>query len=246
MRIMLVVFLTAAAATVASAAPSFFVAPNAYPGSTTTNDTAWQRAVGPFSEFDFDNLPAGWRLVEINTGSVTVFARLGGLGGESGTPEVLPGTWGGPANGAVYGTVDQLAVLNRFGATIHGDTVFFFDSPGAGIGAWLFDEGGSTAESFVLQVTEAGGSVFTSPVLESGNGTTRFVEGFLGVTSTVGITEARFRVVDGVTGLPVLRPYALDHLQIGRPVAPIPAPGALALGSLGMGLVAYLRRRHSL
>jgi len=242
MRSVLVVLLTAGVASVTSAAPSFFVAPSAYPGSAATNDIAWQTAVGPFSEFDFDNLPVGWRLVEINAGSVTVFARLGGLGGESGTPEVFPGTWDGPASGAVHGTVDQLAVLNRFSTTIHGDIVFFFDSPNAGIGAWLFDEGGSTAESFILQVTETGGGVFTSPVLESGNGTARFVEGFLGVTSTVGIMEARFRVVDAVTGSPVLRPYALDHLQIGRPVPPIPAPGAIALCGLGIGLVSYLRR----
>ncbi len=243
----LVVLLVTGIASVASAAPSFFVAPNAYPGSSTTSDVAWQTAVGPFAEWDFDNQSVGSHLLSVSAGSVSVNTTLGGLGGESGNPEFFAGTWGGPASGAVYGTVDQIALLNRAqtGGT-HGDIVFSFNAPNAGIGAWLYDDIASSAQSFVLEVTEVGGGVFTSPVLESNNGNVHFVEGFLGVTSTVGITEARFRVVDATSLEPVLRYFELDHLQIGQPVPPIPAPGAVLLGSLGAALVGYLRRRHSL
>jgi hypothetical protein len=245
-------FLAVAVASVASAAPSFFVSPNAYPASAGMNDLAWQSAVGPFTEWDFDGGPAGWYLLALTSGSVSVTATLGGLGGESGHPEFFAGSWGGPASGAMYGTVDQFTLLNRdwnVPPIIHSGMVFQFNAPNAGIGGWLYDDGSTSAESFVLEVTEAGGGVFTSPVLESGNGTAHFVEGFLGATSTVGITQARFRVVDATSGQAVQRPFELDHVQVGTevPVLPmIPAPGAVLLGALGAGLVGFLRQRRVL
>jgi hypothetical protein len=121
--------------------------------------------------------------------------------------------------------------------------VFQFAVASTGVGAWLYDDGSTSPQSFVLEVTEVGGGVYTSPVLESGNGNAHFVEGFLGVVSAVGITEARFRVIDPATGLPVTRGFELDHLQIGMP---IPAPGAVLIVALGTGLVGLLRRRRVL
>ena len=243
-----VTLLALCAATTASAAPVFFVSPNSYPGSGTTNDLAWQASVGPYIEWDFDSSVPGWALTHVDdAGAVYVNTTLGGLGGESGNPHIYAGSWGGASAGSVYGTVYDTALINHDGlGAIHGDMVFQFTLPNAGIGAWLYDDLIESGESFVLEVTEAGGAVYTSPVLESGNGNTKFVEGFLGVTSTVGITEARFRVVDATTHEPVLRSFELDHLQIGDLVTPVPAPDAILLGSLGVGLVGYLRRRHGL
>jgi hypothetical protein len=245
MKRVLALLLMVGVASVASATPSFFVSANSPTAPDATHDLAWQAAVGPFAEWDFDGEsgPGTWYVVNVSAGPVSVNTTLGG---PFSNPEIFAGSWGGSAAGSVYGTVFGNALLNRdHTSTIYSDMVFSFNAPNAGIGAWLYDDGGGSAESFVLEVTEAGGGVFTSPALESGNGDAHFVEGFLGVTSTVGITEARFRVLDTDSQQVVQRVFELDHLQIGMPV-PVPAPQAVLLGGFGAGLVGWLWRRRTL
>ncbi len=246
MRSIAVFLLVVGVVSPALAAPTFFVAPNAYPSSSSTNDLAWQAAVGSFMELDFDlPVPPSSAFSGIVTSDLRIDATLGGLGGESGNPEFFIGSWGGPANGSVYGTVYNQAILNYDAVRYHSDFVFTFSKPVKGVGAWLYDDGGSTSESMRLKVTEVGGATNDSGVLESGNGNAHFVEGFLGATSDVGITEARFIVLDGQLN-PVQRAFELDHFQWGQPVSTIPAPGAMLLGSMGVVVIGYLRRRRSL
>jgi hypothetical protein len=244
MQKLIVLFTVMATASSALAVPTFFVYPNSYPGSSGTNDTAWQTAVGPFAEWDFDGSTPGSHVIAVAAGPIYANAYVGNPGSTAGNPQVFAGSWGGAANGSMYGTVYQNALLNRNqSGAFFSDMVFQFAVASTGVGAWLYDDGSTSPQSFVLEVTEVGGGVYTSPVLESGNGNAHFVEGFLGVVSAVGITEARFRVIDPATGLPVTRGFELDHLQIGMP---IPAPGAVLIVALGTGLVGLLRRRRVL
>jgi hypothetical protein len=244
MQKLMVFLMVVSAASSALAGPAFFVYPNSYPGSSGTNDAAWQTAVGPFAEWDFDGDTPGDHVAAVAAGPASASIYVGNPGSTAGNPEVFAGSWGGAANGSMYGTVYQNALLNRNQqGAFYSDLVFQFAVASTGIGAWLYDDNSASPQSFVLEVTEVGGAVYTSPVLESGNGNAHFVEGFLGVVSTVGITEARFRVIDPTTGLPTTRGFELDHLQLGMP---IPAPGAVLLGALGTGLVGLLRRRRAL
>jgi len=225
------------------AAPSFYVAPNTYPSYSADHDLAWQGAVGGFGELDFDNLPQGTYVdsfFDVYMG-VDVFV---GLGGSGAAVEVYNSTWSAPDSGSMYGTVHANALLNRSAAGAVASTVAFtFSTPVTGFGAWLFDNNRASLESMVMTVEEVGGGVTQSPLLESGNPDIHFVEGFLGVTSDVGLTSVAFSLIDGATGGLSSRFMEIDHVQVA---APIPAPGAVLLGGLGAGLVGWLRRRRSL
>jgi len=237
MKKLIIICVVFGLASFATAGPTFYVAPNAYPTTSSTLDVPWQTAVGNFTEFDLDGFPKPTDLDTLTAGTVTIDVGLGGLGGPASTAEIFWGSYGG-----VYGTVDGGALLNRdaFGGP-HNEITFSFSEPVVGFGAWVFDNAASSMESFEMTVTEVGGTTFTSLVLESWNGYPHFVEGWLAATSSVGITDVSFRVIDG-SGDPVMSYFEIDHLQVSL----IPAPGAILLGSIGVGLVGWLRRRRTL
>lgn len=218
--------------------PTFYVAPNNYSSTSGTLDVPWQTAVGSFIEEDLDGFANGSDIDTLTFGSIVADVDLGGLGGSASTAEIFAGSWG--ASGA-YGTVHANGLLNRdaTGAP-HGEIIFGFSTPVAGLGAWLYDNNVASSESFQMVVTEVGGFQHTSGVLESGNGTAHFVEGWLGATSPVGITSVAFRVLDE-NGEPAANKYfEMDHLQL----SPVPVPGAVLLGMLGLSVAgAKLRRR---
>jgi len=222
----------------ASADITFFVAPNSAPATSSTLDVPWQTAVGNnFIEFDLDGFANHADVDKLFAGSLTIDVGLGGLGGTAGTAEIFKGSFGG--GGGVYGTVWNRAFLNRDASNvIHSEITFIFSSPVEGAGMWVFDNNKNTGESFELIATDADGLI-TSSVLESGNGLPHFVEGWLAATSDKGITSLSIRVVDEITGDPVARYFEIDHLQV------VPAPGAVLLGIMGLGLVGWVRRRLS-
>jgi len=225
----------------AAADPTFYVAPNAYSSSSSTSDVPWQNAVGSFTELDLDNFANTTAIDTLTFGSIVANVGLGGLNGTASTAEIFAGSWGGDSNGSVYGTVYGMGLLNRDAAgKIHGEIAFEFSEPVKGFGAWVYDNSSGSAESFRMIVTEVSGSTFTSQPLESGNGIVHFVEGWLGATSATGITAVSYQVIE-TDGDPILRAFEMDHLQL----SPVPVPGAVLLGVLGLGAAGVRLRRHA-
>ncbi len=224
----------------ALADPTFYVAPNPYPSTSAALDVPWQTAVGSFIEEDLDGFASGTDIDALTFGSIVADVGLGGLGGTASAAEIfVSGGWGGSAE---YGTVYQSALLNRDSGARYGDIVFAFSTPIAGFGAWLYDNNAGSDERFEMVVTEVGGAEYTSSVLDSGNGTAHFVEGWLAATSSVGITAVTYRVLGG-NGEPVGNKFfEMDHLQL----SPVPVPGAVLLGMLGLGVAGVkLRKRRA-
>ncbi|HOA75980.1 MAG TPA: PEP-CTERM sorting domain-containing protein [Phycisphaerae bacterium] len=240
-------------AVTAQASPVFFLNPD---GNLTTadptRDLPFQAAVGAFTEFDFiqygheyvmepSNLYAGSvqvrpNLLDVNGNNAADLAVNGNRLIET-YPVIVPAVPGiveGSPNGGA-------ALLNRTFAG-SGDAVgaaveFTFSQPVRGFGTWIMDDIIEPSQ-FVLEVTEAGGAIFTSAAMESGNGTNLAIEGFLGVVSDVGITRVVVwqQKLDGTPSNADF--FYLDHVQVGD-VVPEPATALLLI----LGMAGLVRRR---
>jgi len=221
-------------------------------GSSNTGDDAWNAAVGSFTAFNFDAIPAGTNLSSLTAGSVTVGLGLAG-NGTAGTVEVYHSTAFAGAGG-VSDTVYDGAILNRSAAKSYPRMTFTFSSPVKGFGAWVFDNNAASRESFELVVTDASGTV-TSLVLESHPSPeadlNHSVEGFLGAISNTGITSAYIVMLDRDTLVePTNRYFEVDNVKVGPALQaqsdPIPEPLTAAGMVLGIGgLVTYVRKRRA-
>ena len=212
---------------VAPAGVAFYVEPDGQmAGALPTRDLAFQHALGaPFREFDlhqftggyvFDTQPPG-----LTDGSVFVRPQLFTA---AGAPAGDPATNGGrlveiyPLP-TVAGIIEAESLLNRTvtagGGQVVGAAIrFSFSAPVNGFGAWVVDDF-VIPSRLVLTVTEASGATFTSPALESGNGATLAVEGFIGAVSNLGIISATIQQ-QTLAGTPTDGDFFyLDHLQLG-------------------------------
>ena len=240
---MFVLGLVAAVCAVVQADPTFYVAPNPLGSADPTLDVPWQTAVGTFYEQDLESYANGAYVDAFTVDSITIDVGLSSSGGGTASAaEIFAGGWGGSSQGSVPGTVHGKALLNRDSSGVAYDEITFqFSTPAAGVGAWLYDNNGASAESFEMVVKEVGGATFTSPTLESGNGTGHHVEGWLGATSTAGIESVSYRMLDTAAGDPASRYFEMDHLQY----SPVPVPGAVLLGMLGLSVVGVKLRKRA-
>lgn len=217
-------------------APAFFVQPDGrLHDADPDGDLAFQAALTRgFTEFDFEQFQPGYLLdptpllsgnVRIRPVLLTVDGQMavdpqtngGRLLEMSGSVPDIPGIIeGDPAGGT--------ALLNRTvtsgGAEVAGAGVrFSFSHPVEAFGVWILEDH-QESDRFVLKVTETDGRVFVSAPLESGNGASLAVEGFIGVVSQIGITEAvveQQMLTMGGVGIPSGADFFyLDHLQTGH------------------------------
>jgi hypothetical protein len=145
-------------------------------------------------------------------------------------PEIMHGEVGAGA-----------ALLNRTFAG-NGDVVgagieFTFSQPVRGFGTWIMDD---IVESnqYVLKVTEVGGATFTSSAMDSGNGLSQAIEGFIAAVSDAGIIKVvvEQQILDGTPSNVDF--FYLDHVQVGD-VVPEPATALLLVA----GLAGLIRRK---
>ena len=208
------------------AAPMFFV--DATPPSSSSNDTAWQSAVGSWTEEDFEGFTNGQAVPFFTMGGVTVTVSLPNVGGPT-TGRIFAGSFSGAAGGQA-GTVDGKALLTCMALDLPCDIAIQFDfsAPVLGFGAWIFDDGFGTEDSFRMMANSA-----TSAVLDANPGFgAHIVEGFIGVKDDAGISSLTIFNVNSQGAV-----FELDHLQLAE-LSPVPEPATLeliALGLLGLG-----------
>ena len=190
-----------------SVPPTFYLSP----GTDPAGDLAWQAALGgSFSELDFESFAPGADVDFLTVGGLTIEVGLDGIGGVAPTAEIFPVTVV-----TVPGAFSGNALLNRDAADqVHSQIAFDFPQPVRGAGVWVFDDAMAELNSSRMIVHDANGDVWTSGVLESGDGLAWAIEGFIGVTSPVGVTRVVLENLDA-TLQPTATFFELDHFQVG-------------------------------
>lgn len=215
--------------------PRFFIAADGrLAEADSRRDLDFRAAVGePLTEFDFNGFGAGYLVEppELWAGAIRVRPIvLDAAGNVAIAPETnggrlietypvvpyLPGIIAGQQTGGA-------ALLNRT-VSPNGDTVvgagvaFSFSQPVKAFGVWVIEDH-LQADRYVLRLEQVDGRTFTSGPLESDNGATLAVEGFIGAISEVGISrvviEQQALSVGGVGVVSHGDLFYLDHVQVG-------------------------------
>ena len=190
-----------------------------------------------FAEINFLAFTHGQIVPSFSLGGVTVSVSLPNIGEAPAT--IFVG--GYTAAGGQHGTVHDRALVTCARLPCFTDGIFdnaitfSFSVPVFGFGAWIFDDGDDSVDSFAMM---ANGS--TSATLDANPGSSSHtVEGFLGVTDTVGISQLTIfnTNADGHV-------FELDHIQLSTDLpSEIPAPPVAWLTGLGLAGLAFARRR---
>ncbi|MEX0678882.1 MAG: hypothetical protein WD063_17535 [Pirellulales bacterium] len=207
------------------AAPTFFV----QPGLNPTLNQGWQAsAASPIFEQDFDSYPDTTALTSFPVGGYTVNVSLPNV-----TPQdaVIFVASFGPYGGQ-YGTVWQSSLGSFNSQVTDREMLFQLSAPVEGFSLWVFDDAGSTPDSFTMIVNGV-----ESSILDFNPGMTNYtVEGFLGVVDPAGITQVIVR--NQTNGL-----FEIDHVEVFANAVPEPTTGVLVLCAAGFLLANGLRRR---
>jgi len=182
-----------------------------------TSRAAWEAAVGAYNEESFDD---GVLDPGISVTTVNGVIQAGGLY----TP---PGYYVlGPDN--VW--YDQVIPASQTGGP--ATTTWSFATPLVGFGAYwdLAGPGGAgTNLALFLNGTPVGTEIVNTTAGE-----------FFGVTSSASFNSVLVTAGSNLYGW--CETYEMDNMVY----APIPAPGAILLGSIGVAFVGWLRRRRTL
>ena len=175
----------------------------------------------------------------------TYFVDLGTPAGEAGytltewgpvQPSTSGGNWGGMGSGTAPGSFDQLC-KTVWGHTVGGLNWASVRFPRAITSATIRHLVGQADDSYQIQVSTLAGpwGTFTDTV-GGENWTSTTFGGLPGRTLVITATGPKW------SGFNTYGQLGIDWIS----ATPIPAPGAVLLGSIGVGLVGWLRRRRSL
>jgi hypothetical protein len=181
----------------------------------------------------------------------TYFVDLGTPAGEAGytlfdwgpvQPSTSGGNWGGMGSGTAPGSYDQLCRTVWATPGTPGSIMEFSSSasvtfPRAITSATIRHLVGQANDSYRIDV-QAGGNYWGSFTDTAGGETwtSTMFGGPSGKTLVITATGPAW------SGFPTYGQLGIDWIS----ATPIPAPGAVLLGSIGAGLVGWLRRRRSL
>lgn len=192
--------------------PEFYLGP----GGDPNGDISWQCSNGVILE-EFELVAAPYTqlpdYLDVIVGDyVTIDVGQAGVNGVEACArrfkyEVLPGSQ--------YGTCfEENLDSEDSSGDLHSQITFEFFDPVPGAGFWVYDGSDDQRDSIRLIVEDGDGLTWISPVLEAGNGFALAVEGFIGVTSSMGIRKAAVEKIDEFTLAPKAGAFTVDHIQV--------------------------------